>query len=161
MADDMRDFREDEVCGCQGDGRCRSRDAEDSSSINNPGSRPGQHRCRADLLDALHPEEFPEPLNPLLQQGRDRFNGTVIVGETCPPVDNDAVRFFYRNEQFIPDRINAIGNDSVVPDGDGRLFKESGNGLSAGIGINGPGCRDGDDSPGDLERSDVIMAHGR
>ena len=113
------------------------------------------------MLDALHPEEFPESFNPLLQKGRDRLDGTVVVGETSTPVDDDAVGFFYGNEKFVPDIFHTIGNDSVIPDGNGLLFKESDNGLPAGIGINGPGRGDGNDSPRDLEWSGVVMTHDR
>jgi hypothetical protein len=48
-----------------------------------------------------------------------------------------------------------------MPDSYGLLLKESGNSFPARISINSPGRGDGDDSAGDLKRSDVIMTHGR
>jgi len=161
MAEDVCNFGKDKLGSCQGDCWCRSRDTEDRLSIDNAGNCPGQHRCRADLLDTLHPEEFPESFNPLLQEGRDRLDGAVIAGETGAPVDDDTVGFFEGNKKVVPDGINAIRNNCIMMDGNGSLFKESDDRLPAGIRINGPGRGNGNNGPRDLERPDVGMAHDR
>jgi hypothetical protein len=59
--------------------------ADDHGPARHAGGRPRQHRRRADLLVRQHPEELAEPVEPLLEETRDRLVGRVPARDPVPP----------------------------------------------------------------------------
>ena len=78
--------------------------------------RAREHRRRADLLPAQHPEELAEPGKGLLEQARERVVRRVALGDAGPSVDDDDLRAPHEVVHRGADLVRLVADDVVAGD---------------------------------------------
>ena len=78
--------------------------------------RAREHRRRADLLPAQHPEELAEAGEGLLEQARERVVRRVALGDAGPSVDDDDLRAPHEVVHRGADLVRLVADDVVAGD---------------------------------------------
>src|SRR6266850_6099343 len=81
LADQMRQFGDDQLLQRQPAGIGRARQREKDATLNDPALRPREHGRRADLLVGEHAEELAKTAQPLVEERLDRLEGRVAAGD--------------------------------------------------------------------------------
>ena len=93
-----------------------TRDTEDHAGPDQTGSRPGEDHPRPYLGKALHPEEFSESREFPLEEGGDRLDGTVIMGDPGTSREDDTVTGLQGQNNPGTDQVGPVRDQGGVGD---------------------------------------------
>ena len=112
----VRELRLEELLPRERDGLRRAGHRDEHRAAVRARRRAREHRRRADLLPAQHPEELAEPGKGLLEQARERVVRRVALGDAGPSVDDDDLRAPHEVVHRGADLVRLVADDVVAGD---------------------------------------------